>query len=137
MPEEIDLSNLDTERRNPASAQIDAMSALEIARTMNAEDATVAGAVAQEVPKIARAIEGIAVRLRQGGRLIYIGAGTSGRLGVLDASECPPTFSTPPEMVVGVIAGGSAALTRSIEGAEDDPAQGQADSERFSIGAAD
>lgn len=137
MPEEIDLSRLDTERRNPASAQIDAMSALEIARTMNAEDATVARAVAREVPQIARAIEGIAARLKQGGRLVYVGAGTSGRLGVLDASECPPTFSTPPGMVVGVIAGGPAALTRSIEGAEDDPVQGRADAERLGIGAVD
>ncbi len=137
MPEPSDLSGLETERRNPASARIDAMSALEIARTMNAEDAMVAGAVARELPRIARAIEEIAARLRQGGRLIYIGAGTSGRLGVLDASECPPTFSTPPEMVVGVIAGGSAALIRSVEGAEDDPAQGRADVEGLGIGAAD
>jgi N-acetylmuramic acid 6-phosphate etherase len=137
MPDASDLKNLDTERRNPASAAIDAMSALEIAQTMNAEDATVAGAVARELPQVARAIEGIAARLRQGGRLIYIGAGTSGRLGVLDASECPPTFSTPPEMVVGVIAGGPAALTRSIEGAEDDPAQGRADVEHLGLRAAD
>lgn len=133
MPEEIDLSKLDTERRNPASTHIDAMSALEIAQTMNAEDATVAGAVARELPRIARAIEEIVARIRQGGRLIYTGAGTSGRLGVLDASECPPTFSTPPELVVGMIAGGPEALTRSIEGAEDDPAQGRADAERLGI----
>jgi N-acetylmuramic acid 6-phosphate etherase len=140
MPDASDLSGLsglDTERRNPASATIDAMSALEIAQTMNAEDATVASAVAREVSQIACAIEGIAARLRAGGRLIYIGAGTSGRLGVLDASECPPTFSTPPEMVVGVIAGGPTALTRSIEGAEDDPAQGRADVERLDLNAAD
>jgi N-acetylmuramic acid 6-phosphate etherase len=137
MPEENDLSGLDTERRNPASASIDMMSPLEIVQTMNAEDATVAGAVAREAPQIARAIEEIAARLRRGGRLVYIGAGTSGRLGVLDASECPPTFSTPPEMVVGVIAGGPAALTRSIEGAEDDPEQGRMDAARIGIGPAD
>src|SRR5689334_4595615 len=137
MPEEIDLSNLDTERRNPASAQIDAMSALEIARTMNAEDATVAGAVAQEVPKIARAIEGIAVRLRQGGRLIYIGAGTSGRLGVLDASECPPTFNVPPEMVRGIMAGGEEALARATETTEDDTAIGAHDLRQSGFAARD
>jgi N-acetylmuramic acid 6-phosphate etherase len=88
---------------------------------MNAEDARVAEAVGREAEPIARAIEIIAERLRAGGRLIYIGAGTSGRLGVLDATECPPTFSTPPEMVVGLIAGGYAAVTRAVEGAEDHP----------------
>ncbi len=92
---------------------------------MNAEDATVAGAVGRELPQIAAAIEGITARLRQGGRLLYMGAGTSGRLGVLDASECPPTFSTPPELVVGWIAGGPEALTRSIEGAEDSAEAGR------------
>src|SRR5262245_40318294 len=137
MPEENDLSGLDTERRNPASASIDMMSPLEIVQTMNAEDATVAGAVAREAPQIARAIEEIAARLRRRGRLVYIGAGTSGRLGVLDASECPPTFSTPPEMVIGLIAGGPAALTRSIEGAEDDPEEGRMDAARIGIGPAD
>jgi N-acetylmuramic acid 6-phosphate etherase len=137
MPEENDLSGLDTERRNPASASIDVMSPLEIVQTMNAEDATVAGAVACEAPQIARAVEEIAARLRRGGRLVYIGAGTSGRLGVLDASECPPTFSTPPEMVASVIAGGPTALTRSIEGAEDDPEQGRIDAARIGIGPAD
>jgi N-acetylmuramic acid 6-phosphate etherase len=137
MQDERDLSGLETERRNPASTRIDAMSALEIARVMNAEDATVAGAVGREVPQIGRAVEGIAARLRQGGRLISIGAGTSGRLAVLDASECPPTFSTPPEMVVGVIAGGPDALTRSIEGAEDSPERGRDDLIRLSVCADD
>lgn len=102
---------------------VDSMSALEIVRLMNDEDARIAAAVRREDEQIAAAIEVITTRLRGGGRLVYIGAGTSGRLGVLDASECPPTFSTPPEMVVGVIAGGPAALTRAIEGAEDDPEQ--------------
>ena len=115
------MSRLTTEARNPASERIDTLSALEIARLMNAEDARVAEAVGREAEPIARAIEIIAERLRAGGRLIYIGAGTSGRLGVLDATECPPTFSTLPEMVVGLIAGGYTALTRAVEGAEDHP----------------
>jgi N-acetylmuramic acid 6-phosphate etherase len=108
-----------TEARNPASERIDTLGPLELVRLMNAEDARVAEAVGREADAIARAIEIIAERLREGGRLIYLGAGTSGRLGVLDATECPPTFSTPPEMVVGLIAGGHAALTRAVEGAED------------------
>src|SRR4051812_25194686 len=110
-----------TEARNPASEKIDTLSALEIVRLMNEEDARVAVAVGQQAVSIAKAVEIIGNRLRAGGRLIYIGAGTSGRLGVLDASECPPTFSTPPEMVVGIIAGGYGALTRAVEGAEDYP----------------
>lgn len=109
-----------TEMRNAASAAIDSFSPLEIVRLMNAEDKRVINAVAKEELAIARAIDVIAERFCRGGRLIYAGAGTSGRLGVLDASECPPTFSTPPEMVVGLIAGGREALTRAIEGAEDD-----------------
>ena len=137
MADEVDLRGLTTERRNPASAGIDAMDALAIARTMNAEDATVAGAVGHELPQIARAIEGITARLRGGGRLLCFGAGTSGRLGVLDASECPPTFGTPPELVVGVIAGGPDALTRAIEGAEDDPDAGRADAIRHTVAARD
>src|SRR5581483_7417427 len=92
------MSRMTTEARNPASEKIDTLSPLEIVQLMNAEDARVAQAVGREAAPIARAIEVIADRLRAGGRLIYIGAGTSGRLGVLDASECPPTFSTPPEM---------------------------------------
>jgi len=121
------LANLTTEARNPASERIDGMSALEIVRLMNSEDATVAGAVGREAESIAQAIEVIAERLRGGGRLVYLGAGTSGRLGVLDASECPPTFSTPPGQVVGLIAGGYAAMTRSVEGAEDHPESAEAD----------
>ena len=109
-----------TETRNAASATIDSLSPLQIVRLMNAEDQHVIAAVAREELAIARAIDVIAERFASGGRLIYVGAGTSGRLGVLDASECPPTFSTPPEMVVGLIAGGRDALTRAIEGAEDD-----------------
>jgi N-acetylmuramic acid 6-phosphate etherase len=116
-----------TESRNPRSEAIDTLSAREIVRLMNDQDAGVAEAVRAESAAIAQAIEWTADRFRQGGRLIYVGAGTSGRLGVLDASECPPTFGTPPAMVVGLIAGGPSALTRAVEGAEDDPDGGAAD----------
>ena len=109
-----------TERRNPRSSTIDTASALEIVDLIGAEDATVPAAVAKARMDIARAIDLVEAAFRAGGRLVYVGAGTSGRLGVLDAAECPPTFGTPPEMVLGIIAGGSAALVRSIEGAEDD-----------------
>jgi N-acetylmuramic acid 6-phosphate etherase len=115
------LDHLTTEGRNPASEAIDALSAIEIVRLMNAEDAKVAEAVAREAEPIARAVEAIAERLRAGGRLIYVGAGTSGRLGVIDAAECPPTFNTPPEQVVGIITGGPGAVFRAVEGAEDHP----------------
>jgi N-acetylmuramic acid 6-phosphate etherase len=122
-----------TEARNPHSEEIDRLSAAEIVALMNGEDAKVVATVGAEADSIARAIEWTAERFRQGGRLIYVGAGTSGRLGVLDASECPPTFSTPPEMVVGLIAGGHAALTRAVEGAEDDPGRGAADLEAIRL----
>lgn len=115
------LEHLTTEQRNPASDKIDAMSSLEIVQLMNAEDAGVAAAVAKEAETIAAAVDLIAEAFRRGGRLVYIGAGTSGRLGVLDASECPPTFNSPPEQVVGLIAGGRIALTNAVEGAEDHP----------------
>jgi N-acetylmuramic acid 6-phosphate etherase len=123
-----------TESRNPRSESIDTLNPLEIVRLMNSEDAIVVEAVGAEAEPIARAIEWAADRLRREGRLIYVGAGTSGRLGVLDASECPPTFSTPPEMVVGLIAGGAAALTRAVEGAEDDPDRGAADIAVMGVG---
>src|SRR5437764_1359449 len=109
-----------TEQRNPGTERIDVAAALEMCVLINTEDATVPGAVRAVRAEIARAIDLVVDALRQGGRLIYVGAGTSGRLGVLDASECPPTFGTPPEMVVGVIAGGHAALGKSSQGAEDD-----------------
>lgn len=115
------LENLTTEQRNPASDRIDAMSSLEIVQLMNAQDASVAAAVAKEAETIAAAVDLVADAFRRGGRLVYIGAGTSGRLGVLDASECPPTFNSPPEQVVGLIAGGKVALTNAVEGAEDHP----------------
>jgi N-acetylmuramic acid 6-phosphate etherase len=115
------LEHLTTEARNPASEDLDGLSALEIARLINSEDAKVATAVGEQAEAIAQAIDIIAERLGRGGRLIYIGAGTSGRLGVLDAVECPPTFNTHPTQVVGLIAGGHAALTTAVEGAEDRP----------------
>lgn len=113
------LGDLLTERRNPRSENIDSMSALELVDLINSEDAGVAHAVGRERENIALAIDLVVGRLRRGGRLIYVGAGTSGRLGVLDAAECPPTFSTEPAMVVGIIAGGRDALVRAQEGAED------------------
>jgi N-acetylmuramic acid 6-phosphate etherase len=118
-----------TEARNPASESIDALTPAEFVALMNAEDARVVSAVAAETPRIARAIEVAAACFQRGGRLIYVGAGTSGRLGVLDAAECPPTFSTPPSLVLGLIAGGTTALTRAVEGAEDRPEQGASDLE--------
>lgn len=108
-----------TEQRNQASKSLDHMSALAIVRLMNREDRRVAPAVGLQLPAIARAVDGIVARIRNGGRLIYVGAGTSGRLGVLDASECPPTFGTSPELVCALIAGGRKAVTQPVEGAED------------------
>jgi N-acetylmuramic acid 6-phosphate etherase len=109
-----------TERRNPRSSTIDTASALEIVDLIGAEDATVPAAVGRARVEIARTIDLVEAAFRAGGRLLYVGAGTSGRLGVLDAAECPPTFGTPPVMVVGIIAGGFPALVKSVEGAEDD-----------------
>ena len=121
------LDELITEQRNPKSEGIDARSAEEILRIINAEDQTVPAAVAVEIPHIARAVDGIVERLSAGGRLFYIGAGTSGRLGVLDAAECPPTFRVSPELVQGIMAGGEAALVRATEASEDDAAMGASD----------
>ncbi len=130
-------SILTTEAVNPASAQIDTLSSHDIVRLMNAEDATIPAAVAAETESIARAIEVITDRLRHQGRLIYVGAGTSGRLGVLDASECPPTFSTSPEMVVALIAGGDSALRKSAETVEDHPETGAEDLRKTVLTASD
>lgn len=116
-----------TEARNPATECIDTVSTLEMVRLINAEDSAVPAAVAAELARIAAAIDAIAARMAQGGRLIYIGAGTSGRLAVLDASECPPTFGVPPEQVLALIAGGERAIRHAVEGAEDDRAAGAAD----------
>jgi len=117
----LDLSQLATECRNPNSAQIDRVSTLEMLQLINQEDQQVALAVAQVLPQIAAAVDLIAAQLRQGGRLFYIGAGTSGRLGILDASECPPTFGVEAGLVVGLIAGGDVAMRNAVEGAEDSP----------------
>ncbi len=131
------LDKLTTESNNPSSAAIDTMSAAEIVALMNDEDARVARAVADVSDTIATAIDVIAERLRDGGRLVYLGAGTSGRLGVLDASECPPTFNTPPGMVVGLIAGGKVALTTSVEGVEDHPEEAVQDLVAIDLSARD
>nr|WP_062341562.1 N-acetylmuramic acid 6-phosphate etherase [Herbidospora sakaeratensis] len=118
------LGGLVTEQSDPRHRRIDELPTEEIARRMNAADATVPGAVALAIPAISAAIDAIAARMSRGGRLIYVGAGTSGRLAVLDASECPPTFGTAPDQVCGIIAGGEQALVRSVEGAEDDAEAG-------------
>lgn len=115
----IDLSKFTTEKRNPNTMNLDEMSPLEIVQTMNAEDSNVVNAVKDVLPEVAKAIEIATKALKSGGRIIYVGAGTSGRLGVLDAAECPPTFGVPSEMVVGLIAGGEKAFLQAIEGAED------------------
>ena len=121
------LSTLITEQRNPNSMHVDSLSALEIVQLMNQEDKQVPLAIEKCLPQIAQAVEHIVAAFQQGGRLVYIGAGTSGRLGVLDASECPPTFGVPPEMVKGIIAGGERALRHPIEGAEDSKTQAVVD----------
>ena len=121
------LDKLLTEQPNPASASIDSLPTEEVLRVINAEDARVAEAVAQEIASIAQAVDAIVGAFEQGGRLFYIGAGTSGRLGVLDASECPPTFGVSEERVQGIIAGGEAALSQAAEASEDDPEAGARD----------
>ncbi len=126
-----------TEERNPTSTELDMMSSADIVRMMNAEDAHVVEVVRGMTDRIAGAAEKIAERMARGGRLIYVGAGTSGRLGVLDASECPPTFGVAPERVVGLIAGGDVALRFAVEGAEDDRALGRADIAALDVGADD
>jgi N-acetylmuramic acid 6-phosphate etherase len=124
MPE---IEKLLTEQPNPASAAIDTLPAEDALRIINQEDRQVADAVGREIPRIALAVDAIVAAFESGGRLFYLGAGTSGRLGVLDASECPPTFSVPPAMVQGIIAGGEPALSRATETTEDDPAIGVRD----------
>ena len=126
-----------TEQRNPASAEVDRLSPLEIVDLINAEDQKVAPAVHREREKIAQALEIAEDAFRRGGRLVYVGAGTSGRLGVLDASEMPPTYGTDPAMVRGIIAGGETALTNAVEGAEDHPEDGAAAVDALEVGPAD
>ena len=132
-----ELSGLVTEQRNPRSRRLDQLSTPQVLRLMNREDSRVPRAVAREVPKISKAVDLIVGRLLRGGRLFYVGAGTSGRLGVLDAAECPPTFGTPRTLVQGIIAGGRRALVRSVEGAEDDPKAAAAALRKRKVGAKD
>ncbi|WP_369235148.1 N-acetylmuramic acid 6-phosphate etherase [Streptomyces sp. R21] len=132
-----ELETLTTEAFRPELSEIDQLPTLEITRLMNAEDATVPTAVAEQLPRIAAAIDGVAERMAKGGRLLYAGAGTAGRLGVLDASECPPTFNTDPSQVVGLIAGGPEAMVTSIEGAEDSRELAAADLARLALTADD
>lgn len=136
-PAHYTADQLTTEAPNPASLDLDRMSSADLARLMSAEDQVVVAAVAAQAVAIGAAIDAIADRLREGGRLFYIGAGTSGRLGILDASECPPTFDTDPGLVQGLIAGGEAAIRSAVEGAEDDAAQAIADLTAHSLGAGD
>jgi N-acetylmuramic acid 6-phosphate etherase len=126
-----------TEQRNPRTVDIDVASPLQLVDLLNAEDRTVAAVVHSVRQELARTIDLVATAFRSGGRLVYVGAGTSGRLGVLDAAECPPTFGTPPEMVSGIIAGGPAALVRSQEGAEDDTASARLAIEEKGVGGND
>ncbi|TDE37722.1 N-acetylmuramic acid 6-phosphate etherase [Nonomuraea mesophila] len=131
------LPELSTEQSDPRYSQIDRLPTEEIARLMNQADTAVPAAVAAAVPAISAAIDAIAARMADGGRLLYVGAGTSGRLAVLDASECPPTFGTDPSLVQGIIAGGPEALTRSVEGAEDDAEAGAAAMKDLEVGPLD
>jgi N-acetylmuramic acid 6-phosphate etherase len=132
-----DLSQLPTEARNPATENLDELSTLDLVQVLHDADHEALIAVDAELTQIALAVNHIVARLEEGGRLFYLGAGTSGRLGVLDASECPPTYNTPPEMVQGLIAGGDTALRRSIERAEDDEEQGRRDLEGHSFSGKD
>jgi N-acetylmuramic acid 6-phosphate etherase len=133
----IDLTALATEARNPRTTELDALSTLDLVTAMNDEDRTVADAVQRELPRIAAAVDAIAARMHKGGRLFYVGAGTSGRLGVLDAVECPPTFSATTEQVQGLIAGGAGAFLQAVEGAEDSTTLGPADLQARGLGSKD
>lgn len=135
--EAVDTISLATEASNPASRNLDQLSVLEIVSLMNAEDTKVPEAVSKVLPQIARAVEVITERMQRGGRLIYMGAGTSGRLGVLDAAECPPTFNTSPDKVLGLLAGGPNAMVNAAEAAEDDPELGRQDVIKINLSAND
>ncbi|MBG9586682.1 N-acetylmuramic acid 6-phosphate etherase [Cytobacillus firmus] len=123
----MNITKLNTEQRNPKTMEIDLMTTEEIITIINQEDTIVPNAIAREIPHIVKVVDEITESFKKGGRLIYVGAGTSGRLGIIDASECPPTYGTDPEMVVGIIAGGKEAMTEAVEGAEDDSEQGRQD----------
>lgn len=131
------LDHLTTEASNPASEDLDEMSTLDLVNLINGQDAGVALAVGQQAVQIAAAIDAISTRLLRSGRLIYFGAGTSGRLGVLDAAECPPTFSSDPKQVIGLIAGGPTAMTTAVEGAEDNPELGAKDLQAIALSSQD
>ncbi|MEI7408227.1 N-acetylmuramic acid 6-phosphate etherase [Pectobacterium aroidearum] len=133
----LNLGKLVSETRNPATMALDQLPTLEMMHAFNQEDRKVPEAIAQVLPAIAEAVDLATASLQAGGRLIYLGAGTSGRLGVLDASECPPTFGVPHGLVIGLIAGGPGALLKAVEGAEDDPALGEADLKALDLTAAD
>ncbi|MDF3300229.1 N-acetylmuramic acid 6-phosphate etherase [Streptomyces tropicalis] len=133
----MDLSTLETETRNERTTDLDRMPLPELLSVMNAEDLTVAQAVREALPQIGAAVEAIAVSLRRGGRLVYLGAGTSGRIGLLDAVECPPTFGTSPEQVVGLLSGGPGAFAVAVEGAEDEPGRAVADLDAIGLTARD
>ncbi|QHM72734.1 N-acetylmuramic acid 6-phosphate etherase [Mixta intestinalis] len=133
----LDLSRMITESRNPASENIDELTTEAMLRIINNEDKKVALAVEAIVPQIAKAVDTITAAFQQGGRLIYSGAGTSGRLGILDASECPPTFGTPREQIMGLIAGGHRAILQAVENAEDKPEMGAADLQEINFNARD
>ena len=132
-----EFARLATEQRNPRTLDLDTLDVHGVLERISAEDHGVPAAVAKEIPYIARAVELVVASFREGGRLIYVGAGTSGRLGVLDASECPPTFGSPPERVQGVIAGGPGALVRAVEGAEDRGEEGERAMDEREIGPRD
>ncbi|MDY0971680.1 N-acetylmuramic acid 6-phosphate etherase [Siccibacter turicensis] len=133
----MNLGALVSESRNPETMDLDSLSTTELVECFNRQDAQVADAVRATLPDVAKAVDAAAGALRAGGRIIYMGAGTSGRLGVLDASECPPTFGVPHGKVIGLIAGGPGALLKAVEGAEDDPALGKADLQNLSLTAQD
>ena len=133
----VELKKIDTEKRNERSMHIDSMSTLDMVKLINEEDHKVAEAVAEVTPEIAKAVDVIYEQLRQGGRLVYVGAGTSGRLGILDAAECPPTYGVDPGLVVGLIAGGPGALLKAVEGAEDSRELGREDLEKIHFSAKD
>ncbi|PLR78161.1 N-acetylmuramic acid 6-phosphate etherase [Bacillus sp. V3-13] len=133
----MNISKLNTEQRNPKTMNIDLMSTDEMISIINEEDSLVPIAIARVLPFISKTVDMIVAAFKSGGRLIYTGAGTSGRIGIIDASECPPTYGTDPEMVVGIIAGGKKAMTEAVEGAEDDREQGRKDLENIQLSAQD
>jgi N-acetylmuramic acid 6-phosphate etherase len=139
MPESLfnEIAALPTEQKNPATAHIDSATTIEILELINNEDAKIAGAVRDELPHITRAVDAIVERFKRGGRLIYTGAGTSGRLGIVDASECPPTYGTPHEMVQALIAGGTPAIFKAQEGAEDNAEKGAEEIRELHVGVND